>query len=29
MSTANDPLAGLSRHLTENGLAFLHRSLPR
>jgi hypothetical protein len=27
MSTANDPLAGLSRDLTENGLAFLHRSV--
>jgi len=27
MSTVNDPLAGLSRDLTENGLTFLHRSV--
>lgn len=27
MSTASGPLAGLSRDLTENGLAFLHRSV--
>jgi hypothetical protein len=27
MSAANDALAGLSRDLTENGLAFLHRSV--
>lgn len=27
MSIAKDPLAGLARDLTENGLAFLHRSV--